>query len=84
MRNSKVNMTESGKILRKLRGIRTRSGVSRETGIPYSTLQSYEDGKREPTKPVKRKLSAYYGVREDDIFLPITTTISNAKHKGER
>lgn len=70
MRNSKVNMQEAGKILRELRGIRTRSGVSRQTGIPYSTLQSYEDGSREPPTSVKQKLADYYGVDPKEIFLP--------------
>lgn len=68
MRNSKVNMEESGKRLRELRGIRTRSGVSKVLGIPYSTLQSYEEGKREPTGSVKQKLASYYGVSVEEIF----------------
>ena len=77
MRNSKVDMIESGKQLRKLRGIRTRSGVSRETGVPYSTLQAYENGEREPAGNVKRRLADYYGVPVTDIFLPQKTTKSN-------
>ena len=64
----KVNMEAVGKRLRELRGIRTRSGVSRQTGIPYSTLQSYEDGTREPAGPVKEKLAEYYGVPVDELF----------------
>lgn len=64
----KVNMAEVGKRLRELRGIRTRSGVSRQTGIPYSTLQSYEDGTREPTGHVKKQLADYYGVPVEKIF----------------
>lgn len=64
----KANMEKAGKRLRELRGIRTRSGVSRQTGIPYSTLQSYEDGTREPTGPAKEKLAEYYGVTVEEIF----------------
>ena len=64
----KVDMAKAGKRLRSLRGIRTRTGVSSETGIPYSTLQAYEEGKREPAGPVKQKLSDYYGVSVDEIF----------------
>lgn len=64
----KINMAESGKRLKELRGIRTRSGVSMETGIPYSTLQAYEDGTREPSGPVKEQLANYYGVPVDEIF----------------
>lgn len=64
----KSNMDKAGKRLRELRGIRTRSGVSRQTGIPYSTLQSYEDGTREPAGSVKEKLAEYYGVPVEEIF----------------
>lgn len=64
----KANMAEAGKRLRELRGIRTRSGVSRETGIPYSTLQSYEDGTREPSGELKQIIADYYGVPVEKIF----------------
>lgn len=67
--SSKVDMEKAGKRLRELRGIRTRSGVARETGIPYSTLQSYEDGTREPSGTVKQKLADYYGVPVESIFI---------------
>lgn len=68
--DQKVDMVEAGKRLRKLRGIRTRTGVSRELGIPYPTLQSYEDGKREPSGSTKERLAAYYGVPVESIFVP--------------
>lgn len=71
MRNSKVNMVEAGKRLRELRGIRTRTGVSKQVGIPYSTLQSYEEGTREPSDHIKQCLADYYGVDPESIFLPI-------------
>lgn len=74
MRNSKVNMVEAGKRLRELRGIKTRTGVSRETGIPLSSLEAYEWGTREPSAHVKQKLADYYGVPVSEIFLPLTTT----------
>ena len=64
----KANMKKVGKRLRELRGIRTRSGVSRQTGIPYSTLQSYEEGTREPAGPIKEILSEYYGVPVNELF----------------
>lgn len=66
--SSKIDMVEAGKRLRELRGIRTRTGVAHETGIPYSTLQSYEDGTREPSGQVKQKLADYYGVPVESIF----------------
>lgn len=64
----KVDMVAAGKRLRALRGIRTRSGVSRQTGIPYSSLQAYEEGKREPSGRIKEQLADYYDMRVDDIF----------------
>ena len=70
MKNSKVNMPEAGKRLRELRGIRTRTGVAKALGIPYSTMQAYEDGKREPANHIKKKLADYYGVSPKEIFLP--------------
>lgn len=68
MEKKKVDMTEAGKRLRQLRGIRTRSGVARELGISYSALAFYETGDRNPSGPVKKKLADYYGVPVDFIF----------------
>ena len=68
MEQKTVNMAEAGKRLRQLRGIRTRAGVVRETGIPYSTLQAYEEGRRQPSGPTKKKLADYYGVPVEFIF----------------
>ena len=64
----KVDMLKAGKRLRELRGIRTRIGVSRETGIPYSSLESYECSTREPSSAIKEKLASYYGVSVESIF----------------
>lgn len=59
---------EVGRRIRELRGIRTAKGVSRETGIPYSTYLCYETGKRNPSPKVREKLSAYFGVSEEFLF----------------
>lgn len=72
----KTNMVKAAKRLRELRGIRTRTGVSKETGIPYSSLQAYEDGTREPAGATKKKLADYYHVPVEYIFLPDDTTTS--------
>ena len=64
----KPNAEEMGQRLRNLRGIRTRRGVSKETGIPYSSLEAYECGTRVPSGPVKKKLADYYGVSVESIF----------------
>lgn len=62
------NMAEVGKRLRQLRGIRTRTGVSREVGIPLSTLQSYEEGRRKPSGRAMVLLAKYYGRSVEEIF----------------
>ena len=59
---------EVGRRLVKLRGIRTRVGVSRETGISLPSLTAYERGERTPRGPVKEKLASYYGVSVEEIF----------------
>lgn len=64
----KIDMAKAGKRLRELRGIRTRRGVCRILDIPYSTLQSYEDGTRTPPGSVKQKLADYYGASVEEIF----------------
>lgn len=61
-------MQANGERLRKIRGIRTRAGVARETGISCSALQSYEEGWRNPSPGNKQKLAEYYGVSETEIF----------------
>ena len=69
----KTDMIKAGNTLRSLRGIRTKIGVSKELGVPYSTYCSYESGTRCPSGRVKKQLADYYGVSVDDIFLPINT-----------
>lgn len=59
---------EVGKRLRELRGIRTRTGVSRETGIGVGSLQAYEEGRRTPRDATKAVLSNYYDVPVDQLF----------------
>ena len=68
MEQEKTGSVKTGEILRKLRGIRTRTGVSRELGIPYSTLNAYERGDRNPSPEIRKKISEYYGVPEENIF----------------
>ena len=68
MTGEKHDMTEAGKILRRLRGIRTRTGVARELGISYAALQFYETGVRNPSGRMKQKLADYYGVSVESIF----------------
>lgn len=57
-----------GKKLRELRGIRTRTGVAREIGMAYSTLESYEMGYRFPSAKAQQRIADYYGVSKVSIF----------------
>lgn len=57
-----------GKRLTELRGIRTRIGVSRATGISYSALCYYERGQRIPTDEAKEKLASFYGTTVQNLF----------------
>ena len=74
----KIDMVRAGKILRKLRGIRTRVGVAKELGISYSCLAFYENGQRTPAGRIKKQLADYYGVPVESIFYPMNNTNSNA------
>lgn len=69
MEREKAEAIESGKRLRQLRGIRTRAGVARELGISYSALAFYENGQRNPSPGVRKKLASYYGVPVEFIFV---------------
>ena len=66
--NFNVNMNKAGKLLRELRGIRTKIGVSRELGIPYSTYCSYESGTRCPNGRTKKLIADYFGRSVESIF----------------
>ena len=68
MKVTPEQMAVSGKILRQLRGIRTKTGVANQTGIPYSTYCAYEAGTRSPSGRNKKILADYYGVEVGDIF----------------
>lgn len=59
---------EVGKTLRELRGIRVRTGVSRELHISYSMLCKLEDGRRAASDEMKERIAKYYGVSVGDIF----------------
>ena len=66
--NRVLSPKEIGDRLRKLRGIRLRTGVARETGISYSALSKYEEGKKIPNDLTKVRLANYYNVPVQRIF----------------
>ena len=59
---------EAGRRMRQLRGIRTKTGVARELGIPYSTYCAYESGTRCPPAEARERIAGYFGVDPDSIF----------------
>ena len=63
-----MNAKAIGKRLRELRGIRTRTGVAKETGIGYSAIANYETGKRIPNDHAKIILASYYGLSVQELF----------------
>ena len=79
MKVTKEQMEASGRILREMRGIRTKTGVARQVGIPYSTYCAYESGTRRPSGTAKKKLADYYGVEVGDIFFFHTDTAKTSK-----
>ena len=66
--NEAVSLAEIGRRLRKLRGVRTRTGVSKEMKLSYSALSKYEDGIKRPTDATKVAICNYYGVPVQKIF----------------
>lgn len=64
----KYDAVEIGKRLVKVRGIRTRIGVAKETGIPVTTLQGIENGKRVPSPDNMIILANYYGTSVQHLF----------------
>lgn len=57
-----------GKILKKLRGNRTRLEVAKSIDITVSALSNYENDYRVPKDEVKKKLAIYYNKTVDEIF----------------
>lgn len=64
----KYDAVEIGKRLVQVRGIRTRIGVAKETGIPVTTLQGIENGKRVPSPDNMIILANYYGISVQHLF----------------
>ena len=65
---AKYDAEKVGRKLKELRGIRTRIGVSRETGIPVTTLQGYEEGTRVPSPDNMICLASYYHTSVQRLF----------------
>ncbi len=57
-----------GEKLKKLRGKKTQSELSRELGILPSAYSNYENDYRIPNDEVKKKIATYYKKTVDEIF----------------
>lgn len=68
MQHAIIDGATIGKRLRDLRGEKTITEVSEDTGIGRSALNMYELGYRIPRDEAKIKLAEYYGKRVEDIF----------------
>lgn len=63
-----MDAIQIGKNLRKLRGSRTIQEVSDATGLGWSTICSYELGKRIPEDRNKVILARYYNLTVQELF----------------
>ncbi len=57
-----------GEKLKKLRGKKTQSELSKELGILPSAYSNYENDYRVPNDEVKKKIATYYKKTVDEIF----------------
>ena len=57
-----------GEKLKKLRGKKTQSELSRELGILPSAYSNYENDYRVPNDEVKKEIATYYKKTVDEIF----------------
>ena len=71
MDNRTLGPEEIGNRLRKLRDIRTRTGVAKAVGISPSRLGNYELGYAVPPDDIKVRLANYYGVPVELLFYTI-------------
>ncbi len=72
-----MNAEQIGKKLRMLRGSRTIKEVSDETGLGWSTVCSYELGKRIPEDDKKIILANYFGTTVQELFYDVDIADSN-------
>lgn len=68
MYNRTPGPEEVGRRLRKLRDIRTRTGVAKAIGISATRLGNYELGYAMPPDDIKVLLANYYGVPVETLF----------------
>ena len=64
-----TNMKKTaGKIMRELRGTKTKQQVADALGISFSSYVKYERDERNPSDNTKRKIAKYFGKSVESIF----------------
>lgn len=63
-----VDAKVAGERLKKLRDIRTRTGVAAAVGCSVSAMAAYESGARVPRDEIKCRIADYYGVTVQSIW----------------
>ena len=58
----------AGKIMRELRGTKTKQQVADALGISFSSYVKYERDERNPSDNTKRKIAKYFGKSVESIF----------------
>lgn len=58
----------AGKIMRELRGSKTKQQVADDLGISFSSYVKYERDERNPSDNTKRKIAKYFGKSVESIF----------------
>ena len=59
---------EIGNLVKQCRGPRTQKQLAELLGVPASTISDIENGKREPSKKVARKLAIFSGLPVDKFI----------------
>ena len=73
-RRDEMNKQEIGRRLKALRIEKkmTQMDLSKELGIPQSTIASYERGARVPVDSIKIEIADYFGKSVEEIFFART------------
>jgi len=67
------------KKLRELKGI-SQVEMAKILEIPVSTYNVYENGNRKVPEEIAKKIANILGVKVEDIFLPVTFTVSKTNN----
>lgn len=76
-------MKKSISEIRNEKGI-TQSCIAEKLGIPVSTYNMYEKGRRKVPEKIATGIAQLLGIDRDDIFLPVTFAVSKAVQSCSR